>query len=126
MSLSLQAGAAAPWVFKVRAIGALALLFSLLSVPPYMMAFGGAHEAWSESFGAPLLVTSVSLLRFVEAYMTTMIFVVVGERFGEERARVSRLIGVVDRGVVTVGSLLSIALVGVLGHQGDGVAQSCF
>ena len=120
--ISLNLGAAAPWFYRNRAVGGQALLFSALSVLPYVIAFDRS-SFWRRPFGAPMLVGAVSCLRFVEAYQITMVFVIIGERFPTERAAVSRLAGVVDRLLVTLGSALSIALVGA---SGSAEARGCF
>ena len=56
--------------------------------------------------------------------MTTMVFVVLGEKFPEQRVQLSRIAGVVDRAMVTLGTVLSIPLVSLVAR--DDAAHTCF
>lgn len=102
---------------------ALTALFTVLSALSATASFG-SFGLWDQPFGAPLLVAVFSLSRFVEAYMTTMVFVIIGERFPRQRNSLARLAGAVDRAMVTLGVFLSIPLVAFVADES--ATQQCF
>ena len=107
---------------KWRNVYALTFIFTLFSALLVLASADGFPTFWRTKIGVATLIGCAGLVRFLEAYTTTIVYVVIAERHGAEHApRLSFWTGVCDRAMVTIGTGLGVVAVKWL--QADGVAD---
>lgn len=112
---ALLFGAVSPIILpKCRTLAPLTALFTIASAGLYAAAFGIGVSLWTSPLGRMLLVGCAATLRFLEAYLSCMVYTLISERHPREQAGLSFATGICDRALVTLGTFLSVFLVDLL------------
>jgi hypothetical protein len=125
-SIALSFGSVAAMIAKCRRVFSLSLVYTLCTGLIYCAAFDFPRTFWSKPLGAPLLVATNCMCKFLESYLVTMIYILISERFPTERISISRAAGFFDRAATTVGTLCSIGLLKALSSADVAHAHACF
>jgi hypothetical protein len=125
-TVALFFGSVVALVAKCRHVFSLSLVYTACTVVVYCAAFDTPFGFWPSSAGGPLLVVVHSLSKFLEAYIVTMVYVIISERFVSQRIYISRAAGFVDRAATTIGTFCSIGLLHALSRSGVAHAHACF
>ena len=116
-----------------RNLRALCIVFTVAMAGIYLAAAGvGAAAIWATPAGPPILTGCAFVGRIIEAYVMTLVHVLIAERFPEDAQRLSMYTGVLDRVLVLMGTAAAFGLVSLVqqldggaggGVDGGGAAQ---